>query len=478
MNQAMRNFNRKLLVSVFNAQEAREAVLGGARIVDSEDPKSALGNIKPRQIMAVSDSVLDFKRDLEVQLSTNIGEDQLLFRRSPDGQAIEKSPYEIAGKASQAAIGVACSMGTRVHPCNLVKVGVDGMEVEKLVEVLSEVVLTLQRTEQFSHSQVMSVLFARNLAYWNERKKLDAVRSVLVGLREFYSAPEGGNDAFDLTNYAVGTLRNAQGSILFTDKGQVSLGTLIQNGVLPNGSNDTLIRVNPLFDQKQFFPRLASGDSTNRSVIKAMVDATAEAGANAIMIDTSILTKVCNICLVDTSGSGMVDINRFRQVSGMQQKGILKLDDLQFFVDYCHFRGVEANVAGSVESYQAQQLWVLIPELDQASTRGAASGVDIDPFDKNNVGENTRQYRVIKRTLVRGIAPPEHGGVLNLPVELQAAKESKEACDELRRKIVEGRRRLGLPELHTYYVNADGTIGAYVDAEGNTVPYEKSGWSH
>lgn len=34
--------NRKLLVSVFNAQEAREAVLGGARIVDSEDPKCAL----------------------------------------------------------------------------------------------------------------------------------------------------------------------------------------------------------------------------------------------------------------------------------------------------------------------------------------------------------------------------------------------------------------------------------------------------
>ena len=67
---------------------------------------------------------------------------------------------------------------------------------------------------------------------------------------------------------------------------------------------------------------------------------TADAGANAIMLDTSILTKVCNVCLVDTSGSGMVDINRFRQVSGMQQKGILKLDDLQFFVDYCHFRGV------------------------------------------------------------------------------------------------------------------------------------------
>ena len=74
-----RSWNRKLLVSVFNAQEAREAILGGGRIIDSEDPKSALGNISPRHIMDISDAVLDFHRDLEVQLSTNIGEDQLLF---------------------------------------------------------------------------------------------------------------------------------------------------------------------------------------------------------------------------------------------------------------------------------------------------------------------------------------------------------------------------------------------------------------
>src|ERR1700729_644683 len=114
--------NRKLLVSVFSAQEAREAVLGGGRIIDSEDPKSALGNISPRHIMDISDAVLDFHRDLDVQLSTNIGEDQLLFRRSQTGQAIEKSRYEIAGKAAQAAVGVATSMGTRVHPVSYVKV--------------------------------------------------------------------------------------------------------------------------------------------------------------------------------------------------------------------------------------------------------------------------------------------------------------------------------------------------------------------
>jgi uncharacterized protein (UPF0264 family) len=454
----MQQFNRKLLVSVFNAQEAREAVLGGARIVDSEDPKSALGNIKPRHIMAVSDAVLDFKRNLEVQLSTNIGEDQLLFRRSPGGQAIEKSPYEIAGKASQAAIGVACSMGTRVHPCNLVKVGVDGMEIEKLKEVLSEVVLALQRTEEFSHCQVMSVLFAQNMKLWDERKNNDAVRRVLVQLREFYPAPSGSPDVFDLQSYAVNTLRDAQGQVLFTDQGQVSLGALIQKGVLPVGSNDSFIRLNPLFDQKQFFPGLAKGDRTNQAVIKAMVDATADSGANAIMLDTSILSKVSNICLVDTAGGEMVDINRFQTRDGMVQQGILNLQDIRFFVDYCHFRGVQANVAGSIESYQAQQLWVLIPDLDQVSTRGAASAVDVDPSNPKSSGLNTRQYRIIKRTLVRGMAAPEHGGVLNLPADFRGNPEAMRTCEELHRMIVEKRLALGLPDLETYYVSPEGQI--------------------
>ena len=40
-----------------------------------------------------------------------------------------------------------------------------------LKEVMAEVVLTLQRTEQFSHCQVMGVLFAQDLKPWNERKR-------------------------------------------------------------------------------------------------------------------------------------------------------------------------------------------------------------------------------------------------------------------------------------------------------------------
>lgn len=447
--------NRKLLVSVFNPQEAREAVLGGARIVDSEDPRSALGNIRPVQIMAISDAVLDSKRDLEVQLSTNIGEDQLLFRRSPAGQALEKSPYEIAGKASQAAIGVACSMDTRVHPCNIVKVGLDGMELDKLREILSEVVVALKRTEQYRNSQVMSVLFVQDLALWDQRKSNPSVRQVLVELREFFPSPPG-PDAFDLQDVAVGTLRDASGRTMFTSRDQVSLGSLIRNNVLPPGSNSSFVQLNPLFDQRQFFPRIASGSKTNRAVIKAMVDATADSGAQGIMLDTSILTKVCNVGLVDTSRSSMVDVNRFRNSGGLEQRGILNLEDIRFFADYCHFRGVFANVAGSIESYQAQQLWVLVPELDQVSSRGSSSAVEVDPSNPTNTSSDTRQHRIIKRELVRGLAPPEHYGVLNLPEAWMDNPDAVNACSLMREMLAAGRAALGWPALETYFINSRG----------------------
>lgn len=449
-------FNRKLLVSVFNAQEAREAVLGGGRIIDSEDPKSALGNISPRNIMDISDTVLDFRRDLEVQLSTNIGEDQLLFRRSQSGFAIEKSRYEIAGKASQAALGVAMSMGTRVHPVNYVKVGVDGMEVDKVGEVLSEIVWTLNRTETLSHVQVMSVLFAQDLNLWTERRAHDGIRKVLVELREFSASAPTDPDAFDISRYAVNTLRDFRtGGPLFTDPTQVSLSTLIQRGALPPGVDSSFIRTNGLFEHRRYFPQIAAtANKTTRSVIKAMVDVTAESGANGIMIDTSILSKVSNICLVDTSGSRMIDVNSLVVRDGIPQRGILGLDDLKFFVDYCHYRGIAANAAGSIESYQAQQLWALIPELDQTSSRGSSSAVDRNPYAVGHETSDTRQHRVIKRTLVRGLAPPEHGGVLNLPLDLREANSPKlQALVDL---LSSERKAQDLPPLQTYWVDKFG----------------------
>lgn len=332
------------------------------------------------------------------------------------------------------------------------------MQVDKIGQVLTEVVSTLRRTEALSHCQVMSVLFAQDLQLWETRRRNEAVRKVLVELREFNPSPEGEPDAFDIKPYAVGTLRDPQtGQVIFTDASQVSLSTLIQRGVLPPGSDGSFIRTNELFEHRRYFPQIAAGATrTTKAVIKAMVDVTAESGANAIMIDTSILSKVMSVCLVDTRSEGMIDINSLVVRSGMMQQGILTLDELRFFVEYCHYRGVAANVAGSIDSYQAQQLWALIPELDQASTRGAASGVNRDPSNANPAGEDSRQHRIIKRSLVRGLAPPEHGGVLNLPEALKTTKGAMPRIRELISMLQESRKDAGLQELQAFWIDPAG----------------------
>src|SRR5205814_4883260 len=114
--------NQRLLISVFDAQEAREAILGGARVIDCEDPSGALGDISPRRVMTIADGVIGYRRDLELQISTNIGENQMLFK-DDNGRAVARFPDEIAGKAAQAGLGVAAAMGTEIHPVNIVKVG-------------------------------------------------------------------------------------------------------------------------------------------------------------------------------------------------------------------------------------------------------------------------------------------------------------------------------------------------------------------
>ena len=296
----------------------------------------------------------------------------------------------------------------------------------------------------------MSVLFAQDLDTWAKRKKLDVVRKVLVELREFNPASKDDPEAFDIVLYAVNTLRDlGTGNYLFTDKSRVSLQSLVAAGVLPEGTTSTFIHVNELFEHRKYFPNIAANvTKTNQSVIKAMVDVTADSGANAIMIDTSILTKVSNICLIDTSARDeMVDINSVMSTNGMALQGILPLADLKFFVDYS---------PGSIESFQSQQLWVLIPELDQVSTRSSASAVAVDPSGANAEGENTRQRRIIKRTLVRGLAAPEHGGVLNIPAALQGNAKAKPIIADLMELVRGGRRRLDLPELQSLWVDEYG----------------------
>jgi uncharacterized protein (UPF0264 family) len=466
-----RSLNRKLLVSVYTPQEAREAILGGGRIIDSEDPKSALGNISPLKIMAIRDAVLDCARDLEVQLSTNIGEDQLIFRRSATGRALQKSPEEMAGKAAQAALGVAISMGTEVHPCSIVKVGLDAMEADQLGSVLREVVQTLRRTPALKQCPVMSVLFAQDLDLWDARKHDPSVRAELVSLREFAPLGDGNPErAFRLSDY-WDKLRDERGRALpeRTNEAQ-DLSVLKRLGILPDDVASDRVVVNELLPHHRFFGGEESRRTT-REVIRRMVDITAKSGADAMMLDTSVLSKVSNICLVDTSQDGMADLSPFIVKNGLRQRGILRLAELRFFVEYAHYVGIVPNLAGSIDSIQAQQIWALLPETDQISTRGAASGAVVEPGSgADGSAVDTRRLRTIVRDLTRGLAPPEHGGVLNLPIALRDAAEARASIEPLVRALRGYREANGLPPLQARYVDGAGRVVAPVDTSNLRSP--------
>ncbi|MER7848589.1 (5-formylfuran-3-yl)methyl phosphate synthase [Kitasatospora sp. NPDC096077] len=382
--------DRRLLVSVFGPQEAREAVLGGARIIDSEDPRSALGTIKPRRIMDIADAVLAARRELPVQLSTNIGEDQLLYRRAENGLAVAKSAYEQVGKAAQAALGVALAMGIRVHPCGIVKVGLDGMTAAEAGEVLGEIVATVRRADGLSATRVMAVLFAQDLDLWDARKTLPQVRRALVGLGEYHPCGPDTPGAFDLADHAA-----AAG--------------------LPDTARGSFVAVNEPFPHDRY--GLTWARRTDRTAIRAMVEASAAAGADAIMLDTSILLKVARIGLVSTAGSTeLVDLDRHdTDAHGLARAGILTLDEIRAFVDLCHDHGLEANLAGSLQSHQAQQLWRLVPALDQLSARGGVSALAH--------GGATRHGRTVRSALVRGLVPPEQHGHLLVPPPMAGTED-------------------------------------------------------
>jgi hypothetical protein len=138
-------------------------------------------------------------------------------------------------------------------------------------------------------------------------------------------------------------------------------------------------------------------------------------------------------------------------------KGILTLDELRFFVEYAHFSGIEANLAGSLQSFQAQQVWVLIPQLDQVSTRGGSSAVELDPYTGKPAGEDTRQQRIIKRGLVAGLVAPEQGGVLNIPVAMKNNPDAVAAVKKLVEIIQAKRAEQSLPALQAFWVDKFGT---------------------
>ena len=122
---------QKLLVSVRGKNEAREAVAGGAHIIDAEYPRSALGTQYPLNILAIRTATPS-----DTLVSTNIGEKQ--YRWST---------------AAQAALGVALA------GADIIKVGLGGLKTkEKAKTVMKRVVRNVKNW--FPGKSLIATLFA------------------------------------------------------------------------------------------------------------------------------------------------------------------------------------------------------------------------------------------------------------------------------------------------------------------------------
>lgn len=361
--------NRRLLVSVFDPQEAREAIIGGGRIIDCEDPRTSLGNISPIQIMRICEAVVEYKRDLNVQTSTNIGEEQLLFDKSETGLAIQKFENEIAGKAAQAALGVSCAMGTDLHRTNIVKIGIDAMSPGLVEQTLRECVLTLKRSDQFNKTSVVAVFFIRSPELWLERKNNARVIRELIELKEFYFDEHGEIELKDIMSMAEIAKLN------------------------PPSAKSTKVSLNPVVPYE-----VLGYAKSHKDVLREVINICARSGVDGLMIDTSIQHKVIKVSSLKHSSNGME--------GDLKREGILDINEVRWFAEYCHYQGIQCYVAGSIQASHAKALWE-IEDIDSLAVRGGASGNIQDPDSGAVPEEQARHKRRIRRDLVRLFAPPD-----------------------------------------------------------------------
>ena len=366
--------NRRLLISVFTAAEVREALIGGARIIDCEDPRTSLGNISPHAIMRLSEAVLAYKRDYSVQTSTNIGEEQLLFDRGANGVAIQKFEHEIAGKAAQAALGVATAMGTRIHPVNIIKIGIDAMDASLIEDVLREIVKTVRRSDWTNHSQIVPVFFIRDVDLWQARKSHPGVMRELLDLREYYPDADG---AIDLREH-------------YSFSG-VARRVAVEEGYTRVSLND----VHP-------YSTLGFA-ATGQPVLVDLVDLCARVGVDGQMLDTPIQLKVAKIGLLKHSSNAEEKLSVGRP---LRREGIMTVEDCRWFCDYCHWRGIEAYLAGSIQPDHAAALWQ-IESLDSIAVRGGASELVPRPGVSQTPSTEARHEKRITRRRVALFVPPE-----------------------------------------------------------------------
>jgi hypothetical protein len=271
---------RKLLVSVFNAEEVRAAIEGGADVIDCEDPRADVGMFEPRVVTDIAYAVRQNAGLRVVPTSANIGFALQLFERAGTGQAAPRSDIEVHAKAAQEALGLAAAMDVGDGRPNIVKFGVDGLPRDRIGPLVKSVKDALRNSHRYQNHRVIGSFLEIDRAEWARRKADKTVIKGVLDVGLFYFTEKG---AIDLNDYY--------------DKERAK--AIMEN----QSSHSRVDLIDPFKPEALGLP----DDLEERMRLYAKL--IREGGADGVMIDTPIQAKVARICLVkhkknkeDTSG--------------------------------------------------------------------------------------------------------------------------------------------------------------------------------
>jgi uncharacterized protein (UPF0264 family) len=355
----------RLAVSVFNAEEVRAAVAGGADIIDCEDPRSSLGMFEPRVVTDIGYAVRQSAGARAIPTSANIGIPQQLKGQAAR-EVVRRSQLEVQAKAAQEALGLAAAMDVDDARPNVIKFEVDGLPDKDVGPYVDAVKRAVRRSRRYQNHRVVASCLELDRHEWERRRLDSSVIRELLQIGEFYFDARGEIDLKDyLTPEQVADL--------------VSRST----------SSDTHVSLfQPTDPERLGLP----ADPSER--LHFLVTTVAQAGADAVMIDTPVQAKVAGICL-------LIDEPAEQVPSTDSRHGTFAIETLKRFSEDCAYNKVECWLAGSINAKDAGRLAEL-EDVDVIMCRGAASAQVRNPFGAGS--SQDRAERRINAAKVRELA--------------------------------------------------------------------------
>ena len=333
---------RRLLVSLFNPEEVRAAVAGGADVIDCEDATAKVGMFRPRTIGDIAYAVRQNDRAGHVRISANIGFELRLYQRDAHGRATPRSLDEVTAKAAQEVLGIATAMDTGDHRPNVVKCGINELPRQWIEPVVRACKQALAQSYRFQNHQLVVGILETHQPAWNARKTNADVISRLAKVGQFVFDPEGPINVKDFLS--------------------AEEAKALMDGVT---DDPHAALIEPMDHAALGWPL------DQRERLKMAVEAIHAAGGDGVMIDTPVSAKMAGIKLVRhrDNPADPGDLANYKETVG-----VFDVPTLRWLSEYCAYNFLETWLAGSINVEDAAALSQL-EHVDVVLNRGTSSEV-------------------------------------------------------------------------------------------------------